>query len=203
MRPDYFWNDRAGRYIDRRTGRFVTERQVRTWIDRAIQQSERTVARLADDVRTGRIDVGDWHRAMREEVKAMHIMAAEAATGGREHMTQADYGRVGAELREQYRHIERFARQLERGLPTDGRFLQRAGMYARSARTTYHQVEEREKAARGFNEERNVLAIADHCAGCVDASALGWVPIGTLVPVGLRDCLSQCRCRLRYRRRAA
>lgn len=48
-------------------------------------------------------------------------------------------------------------------------------------------------------EERNILGIAEHCASCIRETKRGWVPIGTLIPVGLRDCWFGCKCTVGYR----
>lgn len=58
-----------------------------------------------------------------------------------------------------------------------------------------------------FTEERSILdpASSAHChdsdlPGCVEQAALGWQPIGTLVPVGLRTCGTRDRCSTIYRK---
>lgn len=47
--------------------------------------------------------------------------------------------------------------------------------------------------------ERNLLGIADHCAGCIIETKRGWVPYGTLIPLGQRDCKAGCRCTIIYK----
>jgi len=54
-------------------------------------------------------------------------------------------------------------------------------------------------ANRGYVEERSVLGIADHCDGCLAEAGKGWRPIGTLLPIGGRDCKARCRCHFEYR----
>lgn len=61
-----------------------------------------------------------------------------------------------------------------------------------------------------FLYERNILGVADHCRnyddprgnkiteGCIEVTAAGWKPIGTLPNVGERTCKSRCLCSMQY-----
>lgn len=42
--------------------------------------------------------------------------------------------------------------------------------------------------------ERSIRHAQDSCNGCIREAARGWVPAGTLVPEGLRDCGNSCLC---------
>ena len=81
----------------------------------------------------------------------------------------------------------------------DGSLLRRIAMYARAAWSALVEFSRHLARLRGFTEELNVLGVAEHCQGCIDEAARGWVPIGTLVPIGQRQCLSNCACRYIFR----
>lgn len=53
-------------------------------------------------------------------------------------------------------------------------------------------------APEGAMYERNIRHARDSCGGCIHETARGWVPIGTLVPTGYRDCRGNCLCSLEY-----
>ena len=197
-RPPYRWDARSARYRDAR-GRFLARQQVRTALDGAIERSTAGVRALAEQYRAGRISLAEWELQMRRLVKDSHIASMALARGGLQHMDAAAYGRVGRQVRDQYAYLSRFARQLATNeIPFDGRATQRMLMYLEHARTAYHVTERAEMETRGLTHERNVLGVADHCGGWLDATDMGWVPIGTLPPIGGRDCLSRCRCHIRY-----
>lgn len=86
-----------------------------------------------------------------------------------------------------------------------GQIVARAKLYAQAARGTYEAVRGRAAAMVGYNEERRVLAAAEHCArsggtpGCPELAGR-WAPIGTLPRIGAATCRSHCRCRFEYRR---
>jgi hypothetical protein len=198
-RSRYRWNVAAGRYISA-DGRFVTFAAVRHALDDALDAAELRLVALGERLRDRTLTVAEWQVQMAQELKYIHTTSAAAAKGGWAQMSPADYGRVGWRLREQYAYLARLAGEVTRGLPLDGRFMQRVRLYAQSGRLTFHMVLRAERRLRGDTEERNVLGVADHCRECVDTTARGWQAIGTLPLIGTRQCRSNCRCHIEYRR---
>lgn len=194
----YRWDSRTARYHDAQ-GRIVSRTQVRAAIDGALDRAEPEVRSLSEQLRAGRISLVQWELAIRQQVKDIHLWSAAAAKGGWAQMSQSDYGFVGRTVRDQYAYLRGFAAEIEAGLPLDGRFLQRTALYSKGGRAMYHRTETRDQEIRGATEYRNVRHASDSCGGCVEAEAAGWVPIGTLVPIGGRECRANCRCSLEYR----
>ena len=118
-------------------------------------------------------------------------------------MTPAALGQVGSQLRTQYAFLDGFIADLDAGRPVDGNVSRQATMYVEAARNTYHRAERDSQRQAGMTEERNILdREARHCEGpgsCPEQSALGWQPIGSLIPIGQRICLTSDRCRMEYR----
>lgn len=81
----------------------------------------------------------------------------------------------------------------------DGTLLRRIAMYAGGGWSALQEIMRQVAFMDGMREERNVLGLAEHCQGCIIETEKGWVPIGTLVPVGERTCLANCRCHLTFR----
>lgn len=196
-RPRFTYDTNTGRYRSS-NGRFVDQRRVRRWLEERVTASQSRVVALGDRLKTGQLSVDAWSTAMRRELKNLHGMSAMAAKGGRRSMTPADWGRTGARLKFQYQKLDAFAQQIAAGLPLDGRFGRRVVMYANASRRTYHESQRETMETVGFLLERNVLTPADHCDGCLRETARGWVPIGDLVPIGERQCLTSCRCEVEY-----
>jgi len=194
----YRWNEVAGRYIAP-NGQFVSFDTIRRYLDITLDTSEQKVMTLARQLQSGQITLQEWQLGMRDTLKSIHLASSALAKGGWAQMSQADYGRVGFRLKEQYAYLEKFARQIEKGYLLDGRFLNRVQLYAQSGRLTYHMVQRSEMLIRGMTEERNILGAADHCTECVGETERGWVPIGDLVLVGQRICMSNCRCSVDFR----
>lgn len=195
----YTWDADLGRYRDA-LGRFVEERKIRTELDLALMRSGERMTLVSQELQAGRITVAAWHAEMRDAIKSTHIMSGALAKGGWGQLDPQAYGRIGAAVRRQYDYLNGFANEIALGQQLlNGRFLTRVKLYAQAARLLYEQIREAEMIAAGMTEERNVLGFADHCGDCVDMSALGWVLIGTLIPIGMRQCGPNCRCRKAYR----
>lgn len=194
------WNVTAGRYVDAR-GRFVDRQAIRRAIDAAIDGTARKMRETSNGLRDGTVTLDEWHLQMRTHIKNTHLWNRAAARGGWAQMTQADYGAVGNAVRQQYAYVDRFAGEIAADAQKlDGRFLRRAEMYAQAGRRTYDVADREEQRTRGQTRERNILGDADHCGECVALSALGFVAIGTLKPIGSRECLTSCRCFIEYGR---
>lgn len=203
-RRSYEYSERAGRFRDATTGRFVPVRAVRAAVDRMIDGSAKRVRALTEQFRQRAMTLGEWEAQMREEMRAVHLAAVEAAKGGRQQMSQAAYGLAGQKLRAQYEYLRALADDIAAGRQfADGRLTARATLYSEAARASYQDTTSREMAVRGFTEERNVLdREAAHCVGagsCPEQTARGWVPIGALIPLGSRVCRVRDRCVIQYR----
>ena len=201
LTPTYTFNARSQRYRNIATGRWVARETVRRALDTTLQRSQVDILRLGRDLQAGRLTLAEWQVSTAKTLKAAHLASAAAARGGWAQMTQADYGRVGHKLRMEYGYLTRLAGQVADGTQAlDGRFLTRLSMYAQSPRGTYHEQERAGMREAGYTQERNVLGMADHCDGCRAQTARGYVALGSLIPVGQRDCLTSCKCTIQYRK---
>jgi hypothetical protein len=196
-RSKFVWNAKAGRYTI--GGRFVKQSEIRKALDASLAATSRTMANLSARLQKGNITLIEWERLMREAVKDAHLFSAALAKGGWAQMTQADYGRVGQMVRMQYTYLNRFAADIESGMNLDGRFKARTEMYMEAGRTTYYNMYDQVQKKLGKTEERNILHSAEHCVQCIEQTGLGWVPIGELVQIGNRLCLTRCKCDKEYR----
>lgn len=203
--PDFRWNEGAGRFRDSR-GRFLPAERVRRIIDATLQSHTRAVQELTEQFRNRAVSLQEWERRMRVEIKNIHIYSALAAKGGKAQLTPQDYGRLGAVVKRQYRFLERLSNELSTGKQApDGTLVNRSRLYAQAGRGTLEATRQREMKSRGFDEERNVLDEhgIEHCEGhpngCVEQRDRGWVPIGSLIPIGGRLCVTNCKCQIEYR----
>ena len=197
-------NNGRGAYRDQR-GRIVSQNAVRTALDRYVDNAVEDARKIGGLLRGGQINVKEWEFAMRQHIKNVHIVAAVSAEGGRDQMTFSKWGRVGQRIKEQYnKYLAPFAQQIADGkIPLDGRFLVRSQLYTEAAITTHDIFNRANMERAGYDEEANELDPgARHCSGigsCEGETDRGWVPIGSLIPIGQRKCLGRCRCTVNYR----
>lgn len=136
----FAWDKDIRRYRDADSGRFVAERTVRGirqgLIDRATAEVDALTSQLAD----GTITTAEWTVQMRDAVKRLTIDQYLLGRGGRNSMTQADWGRIGYRLREQYAYLQRFAEQVDQGMLTDAQIAARARMYVGATWSTFDRA---------------------------------------------------------------
>lgn len=197
-RPGGFTYDTSIQRYRAPNGKLVSATDVRTALDEAIAKSELRARALGAAMADGEISATAFYREMRTIVKSVHLYSAASAVGGWAQMTQSDYGRVGQIVRGQYAYLNNFAAQIAGGLPMNGAIEQRAGMYAQAGRMTHEDIRRELERGRGRTHERNILHPADHCGDCVAMRDRGRVPIGTLIPLGKRQCKTKCRCTIEY-----
>lgn len=162
-----------------------------------------SLSSLADDLQSGAISLVEWEAQMRDYVLSEYTIALELTKGGREKITQSDWGYLGSLVKKQYQYLDGFAGEIaanpEQWLQGK-RLLARMDLYRDSAYAALEDMRGREAVNQDFDEESNELGIADHCEGCLEEKSRGWVPIGSLVPIGDRLCRVRCKCTIVYRK---
>lgn len=170
-------------------------------------QLGRSLTSLENEARVLSLDrmvpARDWATRMTDVVKGSALIAGAYAVGGWTLLDPA-MADIEASIHEELGYLDKFAAALTAGqIPRDGRFIRRAMLYGGAGWALYMLLRSRRARALAYHEERNVLDPgAEHCGGCMAETAKGWQPIGSLTPIGDRQCLSRCRCYLEYRNRA-
>jgi hypothetical protein len=206
VRHEFGWVERAQRYRDLTTGRFVSEDLILGELDRIVVSSADTMKGITQQLIDGQLSLPEWQLQMEREIKLVNRQAGVIARGGLKQMSAADWGRIGFETKRQYQYLRNFATEIASGKqPLNGRALVRAGLYGEAGRGTYWEMQRKQQKRRGKTEERRVLGVAEHCEatenkpGCVDLADLGWQPIGTLPRIGEATCVTHCKCKFLFR----
>jgi hypothetical protein len=201
VRSLFVWDKSSLRYRDA-SGRFVKASEIQDALQRVVKASKRLIVRLSEQMASGSISVGQWQQGMEAAVKDLHLAATATAKGGFGAMTARDYGLTGARLRNHYERLDSFAQDIEANRMTPGQIKARGQLYASAGNGVYQNA--RREAAHGvMTEERRVLGNAEHCDVCVEESAKGWSPLGTLKRLGDSPCRANCKCQWRFRKQSA
>lgn len=194
------FNDQAGRFVNER-GQFVADSSVRAVVDAIADGASARMAAASERMLAGDLLLAEWQATMMREVKLSQLAASTIAHGGAARMGFSQYGAAGNAIRVQYDYLRQFSVQVADGTqPLSGSLIARARQYGQAARVTYQREYGRDQQQRGYQSERNVLGSAEHCSLCPELTARGWVPIGSLPPVGSRPCRSNDRCHIVYRK---
>lgn len=134
--PDPFtftFDTGSARYRNTATGRYVSNAQVTglrdAFADRVMGRTDGIVSRLV----SGDSTISDFESAMRQHVRDVHLAEYTLGRGGRAVMTQADYGRTGYYLRDQYGYLRKFRDEIAAGTLTDEQIKARARLYTEDA----------------------------------------------------------------------
>jgi len=198
----YTYDAISGRYRDATSGRFISNASVRSTVDAVADAAGDRMAGLAKALREGRSTLAAFETGMLSAIKDANLSAAIAARGGAAQMSPADNGAAGRLIRDQYGYARQFVADIASGKqPLDGRLEARARLYGDASVSSYEAIRGRDARARGENQERNILntSVKEHCQDsptCAEQRDKGWVPAGSLVPIGQRGCRSRCRCRI-------
>ena len=203
------------RYRDLATGRFLSSTDVIGIVngiaDRTTGDPVTTINTMLAD---GRLNTADWKTGFARQIKNAYIQQAELAAGGRSQMTPQMWGSVGGSVREQYRYLDKFAKQIESKQLTPAQIEARTKMYINSSRESFWRIKDMKAAGAGMTEEKwNAIGDDSTCGPCSDAGSMGWQPIGTFAQPGSgrvmvkprTNCqgLTNCRCEKEYRKGAA
>lgn len=134
----WVWDSSVKRFRDQETGRMVRADTIRSLRDRFIESQEQLVGELAGALTREEVTLQQWEIAFRQLI--LRVLTAEylLGRGGRQAMTQRDWGTIGALAKAQYEFARRFAADLAAGtLETQAAVEGRMAMYFGSAREAH------------------------------------------------------------------
>lgn len=198
--PTYTYDPISGEFRNAATGQIVSDDELRAADEALIAALTLLLVGLTKNLQAGTLDLATWQLQMTSNLKAGHLAVGAAGYGGLAELSPSRLAVIEARLTTELGYLDNWARALAGGdAPLDDRMLVRAGLYGQAVRGTAGDIAGRQAALGGAVEERNVLDAAESCVGCRAATRAGWVRIGTLPPVGQRNCLANCACHLIYR----
>ena len=206
MRFDAEWSydPISGRYRGK-NGRFLSQKAIEALIDGRINKLSAQLKDFTKRLIDGSITIDQWQGSVREALKPAHIQATMVGAGGKTALSQAEYGRIGQKLRGEYAYLQKFAAGLLANSISAPMALARIELYAESVRNSFWEGTAIRQGRQGYSLMQRILdSQAAHCQDCLDYSARGIVPIGSLPMPGQRcACRARCRCSVRYLRQQA
>lgn len=180
-------------------GKPVSTDDVLTVVDRRIQDAKGLFRNINNTLIAGDMGTATWAESLAVELRRGHTQSYALGRGGWERMTAADRAAVTARLREEYKFLRDFARDVQSGKLSEAQIRARADMYAEHLKSSYWAGQTASKREAGFTEERRHMRGAHHCKDC-PGYADRWEPIGSLPEPGDDcECRSRCKCEKEYR----
>jgi len=193
------WDATRQRYVTA-SGKTLTHAQVRKLIDAAVTASSARLKGWAAQMQAGKLSVPKWQALMAREVKNVHAAVSVIANGGRNAMTPSLWGKLGADLKFQFKHLRDFALAVPRTISDrTGSIPPRAEMYGTAAIGSYENAVLERNKKFGLSIARRVMARGvDSCDVCIDEDDLGWQDINEIRAIGDSPCMGRCNCRIEY-----
>jgi hypothetical protein len=161
---------------------------------------EQRVGELTTAVMEGRIAPSVWQEQMRSELKNHILQQTALGSGGWDRISQAGYGRAGADLRQLYAKISGTAADIADGKISMAQAMARSNEYAGHGRSHFYTAQRevaQPSAPNMIMIERRLLGGGGRtCPGCVEYYNQGWAHFG-LLPApgdGSTPCGGNCKC---------
>lgn len=139
------WNQSTERWRNLASGQFVSNESVRTEVNRHIDAAQDNLQRLTQNMYSGNISLAQWQSGVALELKDGHLAQSMFAVGGRGNMTQANFGRVGGTLANEYSFLSNFADDIAAGRVSEAQALARISQYGNATGQSYWREWAREQ----------------------------------------------------------
>ena len=132
-KPLWIWEPDLQRYRDTKTGRFVGVQQMQGLRNEFIAAQQERLRGVVRAYANNNITYNEMTGSIKQTLKDTYIDMYTMGAGGRNNMTQADWGSVGGMIKEQHVYLDRLLGQIERAEISPRQAAARLNMYANSA----------------------------------------------------------------------
>lgn len=195
--PFFTYDKKSARFRDS-NGRFITAEKVQGQIQKLTDKLEKDFRSSAKQLNQGKINIAEFQNQMKDLIKSSHTIAGAVAGGGRAHLSQSDWGKIGAKVREQYKFLNQFARDIENGRVSPAQIEHRASTYKDAVRLFFAEIE-LQKQLEIDSEAKRELHATESCTDCISWAAKGWIKTKEMAPLGTLICKRFCKCTIKYR----
>lgn len=133
------WDQASKRYRSSTTGQFLGPKQMIALRDQFVEAKRDVATTLANDLGAGNSSIQEFEVAFRREVKTVFVDQYVLGKGGRNAMTQADFGAVGRMIRDQYSFAHDFAVAIAAGSLSQAQIANRAASYFSSSTSAFER----------------------------------------------------------------
>lgn len=133
------WDQGSKRYRSSDTGRFIGQKQMTELRDEFVAAKRGSAQTLASDLATGSSSIQEFEVAFRREIKTVFVDQYVLARGGRNAMTQADWGMVGRMVRDQYGFAHSLTVDIANGTLSQAQIASRVTGYFNSSTTSFER----------------------------------------------------------------
>lgn len=156
-----------------------------------------------DALQAGKVDHGSFYENTTRILRRLYMGAAIVGAGGLANTTQSVIDRIQDFTSKSFDLLFNFTDQMVEKQSVEQSDMNRLQSYVDSsyaaAESARRNVVAASQTPTQITEERRILTPGDSCATCIEEAGKGWVPVGTLKPIGQSECGRRCRCNFEYR----
>lgn len=212
--------DAARQAFVSRTGQDVGGAALKRQATQLADEAEHDMRAEAQRVAVGELPIDEWEKRQAEDVKDLYLCCAALSAGGWRNLTPAlqtlAEGSPGKPpgIAFSIGRLWDFAHGIASGdgqAGTEAMIARRAALYSAASSGVFENVRREshrnardEKGRRLYLYEKNILMPGENCIasdgtpGCIEETARGWVPLGTLSLPTTRTCAMNCNCSMDY-----
>lgn len=192
----YVYSRSSRRYILISSGAVVPSGVVTAEMRRHVVATFDTLDGLTRQLYSGQLSMEQWQLAVAGELKDAHLAQSMYAVGGKHNMTQANFGRVGGTLADEYRYLSQFADDIAAGRISEAQALARIRQYGKATQQSYWR--EYAQSRRGKKVNWTVHP-GESCSDCLEMEANNPHDVERLTKYpgsGHTQCRGNCNCTL-------
>jgi hypothetical protein len=201
------WNDGKKQYI-KDDGSAVTDKELKSLLKLHLEDGKTRVNQIGEKLLTQKISLLEWQLRTREELKELHLANLLLARGGKNNVTSKDYAELGRTLKNEYKHLRDFTKDLNRGYNikngqnyeiTKKGFFDRLNKYVKASEISYEKGLKNNHIETDYKYAQRFLNSTTPCVECSSYAALGVIDIVELIlPKEACSCGSRCKCTVEY-----
>lgn len=134
--PDWAYDKATKTYIDA-NGRRMSQATLTSVRDAYLSSMADLIESYVNNLASGTWTISTFETEMRNRLKNAYVAEYTLGKGGFEQMTPSDYGRVGAQLKKQYKYLRTYLEDVAAGRESVGNARQRANNFLGSARQAF------------------------------------------------------------------
>lgn len=186
------WLDSVRKFFDNVGKKILGHLDLGNVGDMAVGESASAASKAVDGLLGGG-GVDAFETAFQEEIKLNVLQQYMLGRGGREAMSQADWGSCGGMIGEQYKYLDGFLAEIRDGALSDEQIRARAEMYINSGREGFERAHGRNAEDLGMDTEEWIVdPTLENCPDCLAFQEEGPQPIGHFPKPGAGH--TQCLC---------
>jgi len=189
--PPNGWDWDTNNFDGRKTGWSASADEISGYTEELQAEATEQVDEITERLLADDEGLSAWEK---QAATILILLLLASYSTGRGPDSAMDLAIMQARLRNQLSYLRGFSEAVATGDLTPAQIKARARYYPIDSSLAFDQGLRSAYRAAGWLWELNVLSATEHCRGCLNASALGWQPIGTLPAIGTRECRFNDAC---------